>query len=1352
MKKIVSILLLILPAIVFAQTTDRKEVAPYRLGGNIGVVWENNNDVPWNNGKGWGLTFHKILNPYEDAPIHLLFGGRYLKGESFGADWQADSGLANNLTFNGSYAPELDYDSSIGYLFQNHHTELKEWSLEAMLSFNQLKMDYNIDFYVFGGLGLCSYYAWTNQLDGSQSQYDYTSITSTTRRSVLKDLDDLRDNSYETPSFSSDGHEIVFTPSLGVGLGYFLTPNISIGIEHKVSFPRTDLFDGQQWDQYSQLEGNDDIYHYTSIGFSLYFGKKRKTVSPRPSPTPTPSRTLKPEIIINQPSRDPYYSSNCEADIIASIKNIESKKNIRVYRNGSPLPDASYDYFETSKKLYIKEQLEADAKYRIFAYNNSGNASKEIEIKCTPVADRPSVVITRPTENYTTFSDCQAYVVATTTNVSNKNQIEIRENGQLLSIADYNFSSLNQEITINRKISGTVQYVIKVSNDVANASDRITVKCGPQGTPPEITIINKNSQNVSNGKCKVYIEASITNMESKNGISVRENGQKISSAFYSYSPVTKKFILNKEYSGQVNISVTAQNEYGYDIEENSFSCKTYKETELQPQVMITSPTSNPHKTKDYIADITATITNIESKSQIQVSENGNRVSSSFYKYDARYQRFTLQKAIESKSTFVITATNNAGRGSDQITIEGYREVKMPEVVLLAPTTSPYTAKDCKGTIIATINNIQSKSEISLTNNGSPVNPAYYNYQPGNQRFTYDYVIDGKANFLIKASNSAGVATKAVIINCIKSTPTPTPTPKSKPSIQITKPTSNPYTSSDCKAAITALLKHVELKSDIKVYENGNILSSSYYTYHSASGVLTINRNMSKSSIYKITVSTEGGSDTKSISINCQKKDTPPPPSQEKPQISISYPTTNPFKSVDCKAKITAHIKYINSKAQISVYENGSKLSESYFEFNPDNMTLSINRKISKNTTYKITASNGGGSSSISQSINCVVQEKPIVKITNPSSSPKVVTNCVIKLTAKIENIISKSQIKVYENSKELSQSSYSWSVGTKTLSLSKKIGSTSIFKVVASNKAGSASAQAEFRCIEPILAPTVKITSPTSNPYTTANCDVRIVATTTHIKSASQITITDNGKKLSQSEFSFNANSQTINLTRNVLNESTIIIQVANENNSSKAQIRIKCEKPILKPIVNIKTPAGNPVSLKTDQLNVTAKILNIQNKSQITVLLNGQNVTPSAYTFTPYTKELKLRLSIDRNSTLIIKATNKAGTASDSRSITYDVVKKPPIVTIISPTSNPYNSTNCIADITAKIENVSGLDQITVIENGKTMEHYFYTWDASKQQLRIQQDVRTVSSFTIKATNKDGSDSKSISIKCARP
>jgi len=1344
MKKTLSILLLLIPFYIFSQNDQvREQSSKYKLGVNIGTVWEVD-DVRWESGRGWGVRFHRILNPYIDAPLHFSLGVRYLKGESIGIDWQVDSALSNNLTLNGVYEPKLDYNNSIGYVYQNHFTEFKEWAFEGEIGFNKLKINHNIDLYLFGGLGISSYYSYTNQLNSSRDQYTYNDIISTEKKAVLQQLEALRDNSYESPSFGSSGHEVVFTPSVGIGLGYMLTKNISIGFEHKISFPNTDLFDGrQEWNNQNILIGDNDIYHYSSLGINLWLGKakkeKRKT-SPKPYKA---TENSKPTITINQPNKDPYYSQNCEADIIATITGIESKSNIRVYKNGTPIPANQYDYFETTKKLYLKQNLDGNSKFRVFAYNSFGNTAKELEIKCEAVAERPSVNIITPSQNYTTAENCQAYIVATTTNISSKNQIEVKANGKILSPADYTFSALSQEITLNRKMDENTLFIIRVANDFAQASDQLTINCGPQGTPPEIVITNSNTKAVNSTSCGASIEARIGNMESKYGITVRENGIKISSSYFSFDPRTKSFVFNKNFSEQSLFSITAQNEYGYDSKEIKLICQTVREEEKKPQVIITKPLSNPHRTEEFLADITATILNVPGKSSISITENGQIISSSFYKYDQTNKRLTLSKAISDQSIFIITATNSVGSASDQITIIGYSEVIIPEILILSPNTNPYNTKECSGNLIATINNISSKSQIVLIENGRAVSSSLFNYQPANQRFSYSYLVNGKSELVIKATNEAGGVTKGVSINCLKGVTPPPPSTK-KPEITIISPSTSPFFATDCLANIKAKVYNISSTSQLKVYENESLLSTSYFNFNAQSGELHINRQISKISVFKIIATNKAGSASKSTTIDCKQL--------VKPEITIISPTSNPYVANNCIAEIKANISNMSVSDKLLVYENARLLTPSNYSFNAINGLFTISKSISATSTFKISASNKAGSATVNRTIECKPKPTPKITIISPKTSPSIVTNCNISIQAKIDNIRSKSQIIVLENGKQLTSNFYSWNSTTSILTLNKKIEGKSNFQIKATNSVGSNSNEVEIKCLQAVMPPSVKIISPTRNPFLTVDCEVEIIALTTQIKSSSQLKVTENGKIISAESYDYNPTTQTLKLRKSILSESKFVITATNEGLSSSDNVTIKCQKPILKPKVNIKIPATNPVTITSDKLNVTATVLNISSKSQITVLLNGKEISSSSYTFTAFTKELKLRLNISRNSTLIIKATNKAGSANDQLSIIYDVVKNPPIITIISPTANPYNSSNCVADITAKIENINGLENITILENGKPLESDFYTWNAGNKQLRIQQDVQSISNFKITATNKDGSDSKTVTIKCARP
>ena len=54
----------------------------------------------------------------------------------------------------------------------------------------------------------------------------------------------LRDHEYETRAEAVKRPHAVLAPDVGVGIGFMLSQFFSVGFEHKVTFPQTDLFDG----------------------------------------------------------------------------------------------------------------------------------------------------------------------------------------------------------------------------------------------------------------------------------------------------------------------------------------------------------------------------------------------------------------------------------------------------------------------------------------------------------------------------------------------------------------------------------------------------------------------------------------------------------------------------------------------------------------------------------------------------------------------------------------------------------------------------------------------------------------------------------------------------------------------------------------------------------------------------------------------------------------------------------------------------------------------------------------------------------------------------------------------------
>jgi hypothetical protein len=163
-------------------------------------------------------------------------------------------------------------------VYANHKTNLAEVGMEGVFTLNQLREKTGIGLTLTGGVGLAWYKASIDQRDAA-GLYDvkYESLDEGGSRSYSSaQLDAFRDGKYETlaDGFGGAG-KFGIMPSIGFEFDYNLTPDLAIGLGHRMTFSGTDLLDGQQWTDANNLTGNNDILHYTSLGLKYTLGNKQ---------------------------------------------------------------------------------------------------------------------------------------------------------------------------------------------------------------------------------------------------------------------------------------------------------------------------------------------------------------------------------------------------------------------------------------------------------------------------------------------------------------------------------------------------------------------------------------------------------------------------------------------------------------------------------------------------------------------------------------------------------------------------------------------------------------------------------------------------------------------------------------------------------------------------------------------------------------------------------------------------------------------------------------------------------------------------------------------------------------------
>lgn len=226
--------------------------------------------------KSWNYMFSTRLN--------------YSFFEMWNSNWEASTVVpqfASATTLGSEY-------SAGSAIFHNSHTVGHDATLDLMVSFGNKKYHKErtkVLFNMFVSAGGMMYSTWYDQLDENGNAYDYTSIQSAIanggdKKATIQALNELRNGVYETVAegqpASANGNFIgnySFTPVFGGGAGITFRVNrvIDFDIEGRLMATRSDLIDGQQWEETGTLTSNFDTYATATVGMNFKLVGKKKT-------------------------------------------------------------------------------------------------------------------------------------------------------------------------------------------------------------------------------------------------------------------------------------------------------------------------------------------------------------------------------------------------------------------------------------------------------------------------------------------------------------------------------------------------------------------------------------------------------------------------------------------------------------------------------------------------------------------------------------------------------------------------------------------------------------------------------------------------------------------------------------------------------------------------------------------------------------------------------------------------------------------------------------------------------------------------------------------------------------------
>lgn len=767
----------------------------------------------------------------------------------------------------------------------------------------------------------------------------------------------------------------------------------------------------------------------------------------------------------------------------------------------------------------------------------------------------PFIEVIDPNGNpYTTaFSD--GSIRANVKNVNSAADISVKVNGK-----QTNFDFYREKLTANFNLRpGKNSVRIRATNAAGSDEESLVIIYEPDTRPPtttnpppppvtnqqvykptvRITSPSRNSQEVSNSQ--FTLKATTKYVRSQRDIQITLNNQQVRDFNFDESrgKVAANLYLNP---GKNNIRISVSNQDGNARDE---AILVYVQTQQQasPIVNITTPNRDPYTSSKRTTTVKATVKNVSRKNDISVKVNGRNSDFSFSGTTVS-TNLTLDNG---NNRVLITAKNNAGQNSDEVTIKYSTSTTTPpsstnakpKVTITDPTGGSSTSSKKSKTIKATVLNVTSKNEIKFTFNGKNITD--FSFDKNSKKVSKTISLDtGNNTITIKATNKYGSDQATAKIRYLSMGSGSTQ--KKPPVVTITSPKNNSSTSS-ASSTVKATIKNVTNKQGVTLKVNGKTISN--FSFSNTNLQASISLKEGSNTIY-VKGKNSDGEDDATVKVNYKKPVTTKPPS-----VTITSPKKNTTVQTS-KATIKATITNIKTKSGITFTANGK--TSTNFTYSNGKFSSNVNLKEGKNT-YKIRVKNEAGSDDASTTITYTKKQapKPIVSFTKPSKSGTTSTKKNITITATVKNVTSKNDITLMLNGKP---NTFTFSPNKNQVTANVKLKNNNNTLVIkAKNSAGEGSATTSIKYkAETKTPPTVKIltvSQPASNPMNPNSAGSTMTAKVENVTGKSQITITINGKP--HTNFTYNASTKTLN-TNLILERGSNKVIVKATNSDGTAQ------------------------------------------------------------------------------------------------------------------------------------------------------------------------------------------------------
>ncbi|MEN8957715.1 MAG: Ig-like domain-containing protein [Flavobacteriales bacterium] len=1281
---------LFLPQLATSQFTSPEQDTRWNIGLNMGGVWQDGDVKLDRPGFGYGFTIGKGI--YEDPgkfwSLEARF--RYMKGFTYGQELTKldSSDMEDNTIY--STIPS-NYKNTLGYTYVNNKTMIHDFSLEGVVNFHMLRERTGVILSIFGGLGVTDYKTTTNLLDFENTNkiYNYASLTSA---DPSKDeIQELLDEEYETRALynSSEDQTVRFMPSLGIALGYQITPRWSFGFEHKVTFALHDEFDGLRREGTQFLQwGDNDKYHYSSAFLRLNIFRGENSTTTRNDNCPPPY--LKIADIPNN-----YVVNEQLFEIRARVSKINSSNDVILVSNDQMIQtvyNKNTDFVTGNITL-----VEGENKILFIATNKCGESLDSVIVIYNPEFCPKAVIsITAPEAIVKTS---KAKLMAKVLQLQG-GTLQVKLNNSLIT---HNYNTATRQLTADLNLRVGVNSVsIQAINKCGDTTvmKNIEYKC----IAPTVTISNpENGKKYESQNAVANFTAKTTNISELSQVQVLLNGTVITPNFNKKNEVISGKVTLREGSNSLSITVT--NDCGTQTKVVNF---VYEKPCLLPVVSITAPRTNQNVTTSSIT-LTGAVTNITSANNVQVRVNGVLMNANFNNGSFS----TLVNLRLGANNIQVIGTNVCGTDTENVAIT--YNCPAPIVAINTPVNGSNLSVG-NTTITGTVSNITVKTQMNVSVNGASV-PFTFNMSTRTFNASAN-LATGQNVITVSANTPCGNGSRTSTVNV--SAPCPAP------NLSITSPQSGTSPKSSI-VTLTGAAANVTSQSQLRVTLNGAPQS---FSYNSISKTFSSSLNLrAGNNTIVVTATTNCGTDSKTVNLSYNA----PCPA---PIVTINNPTNGSTANASTITVLGTAVN-VASQSQMQITLNGVSKA---FSFNSLTRAYSATLNLaSGNNIILVSATSNCGTDSkttnVSYNAPCPA---PIISINAPANGSST-TNSSITIAGTAINVVNQNQLRVTLNGVS---KAFSFNTATKTYSATLNlVDGNNTVQVSGTTNCGTDSKYVNIAYSKSCPQPLVSIASP-RNGLNSSSSTVSFVGNVQNATAANQITLKLNGVAVSKS---FNSVTKIVTATLS-LNQggNTIELSATNDCGTDSKSVAASFKCPL--PTVNIASP-NTGMRYTTNPISFEGFVSGISAKSQVNITLNGAQIP---FTYTAATSKFSGTMTLAAGSnTLVATATNQCGTSSKSTAVTYTKMCPKPTVLISTPRNGAAvsNSSVTITGIAANLNNKSEM-QLKV--NGVNTA---FTYNATARTFSATATLKEGNNTILATvSNTCGTDSKTANLVYTKP